>query len=181
MTEPEFDVFICYASKDLAEAKKLARLLLDQGLKPWLDKWDLVGGNPWDLAIYAALPRCAACAVLIGPGGIGPWQAKEMSAATRRQVKEPTFRVIPVLLPGAARLDQSPLPDPLDGLECIEFVTGMVKWKEMSLGAGSVCCASAAPSCATRRLSCSSSRRASQRSCSRPRSSGSARSARVRK
>ena len=28
-----------------------------------------------------------------------------------------------------------------NGLECIEFVTGKLKWKEMSLGAGSICCA----------------------------------------
>jgi WD40 repeat protein len=110
VAEPEYDVFISHASADLAAAEKLAQLLKDRGLKPWLDEWDLVLGEPWQEAIEAALARCAACAVLFGPGATGPWQKEELRTAIQNQVEGGALRVIPVLLPDAARPDRSRLP-----------------------------------------------------------------------
>lgn len=121
MAEPSYDVFISHASADLPAATKLAGLLRKEGLKPWLDEENLVAGEPWDAAIYAALAHCAACAVLIGQGATGPWQNMEMRAAIRKQVQGGASRVIPVLLPDAARPDRSPLPDFLADQTWIEF------------------------------------------------------------
>lgn len=44
-------------------------------------------------------------AVFVGPSGVSPWQNEEMRAAINRRVQETRglFRVIPVLLPGAAK------------------------------------------------------------------------------
>jgi WD40 repeat protein len=121
VAEPEYDVFVSHASADKPVAKKLARLLQGQGLKPWLDEWNLVPGEPWQEAIEAALMRCAACAVLFGLGATGPWQNEEMRAALQNQVEGGALRVIPVLLPDAARPDRSRLPTFLARRTWIEF------------------------------------------------------------
>ncbi|HEV3074254.1 MAG TPA: TIR domain-containing protein [Thermoanaerobaculia bacterium] len=121
MAEPEYDVFVSHASADLAAAEKLARLLQAQGLKPWLDEWDLVAGEPWQEAIEAALARCAACAVLFGPGATGYWQNEEMRASIENQVEGKALRVIAVLLPDTERPDRSRLPALLRRRTWIEF------------------------------------------------------------
>ena len=73
--------------------------------------------------IEAALAECAACAVIIGPGGFGPWHHEEMRVAISRRVddRERAFRVIPVLLPGVERPERSKLPGFLTATTWVEF------------------------------------------------------------
>ncbi len=53
-----FDVFLSHNSKDKPAVETLARRLEDEaGLKPWLDKWNLVPGDPWQEAIEKALDQ----------------------------------------------------------------------------------------------------------------------------
>lgn len=60
----------------------LARKLEDEaGLKPFLDKWHLVPGEPWQEALEKALDEAKTCAVFIGSGGISPWENEEMRSA----------------------------------------------------------------------------------------------------
>lgn len=104
MTGPEFDVFLSHSSRDKLAVEQLARRLLQSAyVKPWLDKWNLIPGEPWQPALEAALSKCGTCAVIVGPNGTGLWQSEEMRAAITRRVTQTTgsFRVIPVLLPGA--------------------------------------------------------------------------------
>ncbi|MFL6260356.1 MAG: TIR domain-containing protein [Thermoanaerobaculia bacterium] len=121
MPEPEYDVFLSHATADKPVVKELARILQKQGLKPWLDEWNLVAGKPWQEAIEEALVRCAACAVLFGPGTTGPWQNEEMRAAIERQVMGGGYPVIPVLLPNAERGERSRLPAFLTRRTWVEF------------------------------------------------------------
>src|SRR5512134_2373465 len=102
---PRFDVFLSHMSGDKPVVEELARLLRRKGIEPWLDKWNLIPGEPWQEAIEEALKSCLACAVCIGPSGTGPWQNEEMRTAIDLRVRDPEgdFRVIPVLLPGAER------------------------------------------------------------------------------
>ena len=102
MTMPvRFDVFLSHATPDKPLVEELGRRLARENLKPWLDKWNLIPGTPWMPEVEAALAECAACAVIIGPGGFGPWHHEEMQVAISRRVndRERAFRVIPVLLP----------------------------------------------------------------------------------
>ncbi len=103
--ESVYDVFISYNRSDKRTVKKLAHLLSQKGLKPWLDEWNLIPGAPWQPEIEKELRKCRSVAVLIGPGGLSPWQSEEMRAAIARRVHETKglFRLIPVLLPGANR------------------------------------------------------------------------------
>jgi WD40 repeat protein len=118
-----FDVFLSHHSADKPAVEALARLLAQEGIEPWLDKWHLIPGDAWQPAIEKALAEAAACAVFIGPGGFGSWQNEEMRAAIARRVQDSKggFRVIPVLLPGGERAERSSLPTFLVAATWVEF------------------------------------------------------------
>ncbi|HVR96884.1 MAG TPA: TIR domain-containing protein, partial [Thermoanaerobaculia bacterium] len=123
MEATRFDVFLSHMTGDKPVVEELARLLKARGIEPWLDKWNLVPGAPWQKAIEEALENCVACAVCIGPSGTGAWQNEEMRAAIDLRVKdrEGDFRVIPVLLPGARRGERSRFPTFLTATTWVEF------------------------------------------------------------
>src|SRR3954447_10647836 len=116
-----YDVFLSHSSADKPAVEKLARKLLDAGLSPFLDKWNLVPGEPWQEALEEALDSSRTCAVFLGPSGIGPWQNEEMRAALQSRVSERGFRVIPVLLPQAHTPARRELPRFLTRLTWVDF------------------------------------------------------------
>lgn len=97
-----YDVFLSHASADKPFAEALARRLREDGHEPFLDKWHLIPGQPWQEALEEALEASQTCAVFVG-ATLGPWQNEEMRAALDEHVHDETFRVIPVLLPGALK------------------------------------------------------------------------------
>jgi energy-coupling factor transporter ATP-binding protein EcfA2 len=117
-----FDAFLSYSRNDKSAVEELARRLVDEAkLKPWLDKWNLIPGEPWQEELEEALDRSHTCAVFIGPGCIGPWQNEEMRSALDTRVKKPGFRVVPVLLPGASLPERGQLPRFLSRLTWVDF------------------------------------------------------------
>ncbi|HUW14799.1 MAG TPA: toll/interleukin-1 receptor domain-containing protein [Anaerolineae bacterium] len=124
--QARYDVFLSHNSADKPAVEVLARRLVQAGIQPWLDTWNLIPGEPFQEAIEEALDRCATCAIFVGPSGTGPWQNEEMRAAIQRRVEERCggerpFRVIPVLLPGAERGQRSRLPSFLVATTWVEF------------------------------------------------------------
>jgi hypothetical protein len=111
---PTYSVFLAYAGADGPVVEEIARRLKREGIRPWLDTWNLIPGEPWQPEIERVLMGCDAAAVFIGPGPIGPWQHEEMRAAIARQVEDRRsgnkFRVIPVHLPGDGSADLGRLP-----------------------------------------------------------------------
>jgi len=106
MAKPDrYDVFLSHNNRDQEAVETLGRrLVLDAKLRPFLDKWHLIPGAPWQAALEGALEASDTAAVFVGPSGISPWHNEEMRAALSRAVaSRDTFRVIPVLLPGAPR------------------------------------------------------------------------------
>ncbi len=94
-----YDVFLSHNSRDKPVVVALARRLEDEaGLKPFLDTWHLVPGEPWQEALEEALDDSKTCAVFIGPRGISPWENEEMRSALQTRASHPGFRVVPVLL-----------------------------------------------------------------------------------
>jgi hypothetical protein len=118
------DVFLSHSSADRHAVLALARNLVRGGIRPWLDQWNLVPGEPWQKVIEDALANSDACAVCIGPSGIGPWQHEEMRAAIDRRVTErgSRFPVIPVLLPGTSMSDRAALPTFLRATTWVVFL-----------------------------------------------------------
>jgi tetratricopeptide (TPR) repeat protein/energy-coupling factor transporter ATP-binding protein EcfA2 len=97
---PVYDVFVSYNRNDVRVVEPIARWLRDNGLRPFVDCWDLQPGRPWQEELEKVLPGCRAVAVFIGPGELGPWQQKEKRYALDLQTRRNDFLVIPVLLPG---------------------------------------------------------------------------------
>src|SRR6266498_582317 len=121
-----YDVFLSHQSGDKPQVEALAARLEDEeGLKPFLDKWHLIPGEPWQEALEEALDRSGTCAVFLGPGGLGPWENEEMRAALDERVRNKSFRVIPVLLPGAEPKDKKTLPRFLSRLTWVDFRGGL--------------------------------------------------------
>jgi len=124
MNNKPYDVFLCYNSDDKDSVETVAAYLKDNAdLQPWFDKWTLVPGEPWGKNLENGLRSSRTCAVFIGKKGEGPWQKKEVDVALRKQVKDESFRVIPVLLPGAPKNPK--LPDFLEGHMWVDLRVGL--------------------------------------------------------
>ena len=121
MTSPsdvQFDVFLCHNSKDKSEVKRIGEQLKQQGLKPWLDEWELRPGLPWQRELERQIEHIKSAAVFVGSSGFGPWQEHELDAFLREFVKR-ECPVIPVLLPTAPQ--QPNLPIYLQSYHWVDF------------------------------------------------------------
>lgn len=122
MNDFDFDVFLSHNKADQAAVERLASQLEKSGLKVWLDRWNLVPGDPWQDEIEEALDRSRTVAVFVGPSGIGGWHNEEMRSALETRVRNHSRRVIPVLLPGAVEPE---LPRFLRRLHWVDFRNGL--------------------------------------------------------
>ncbi|MFZ5915593.1 MAG: CHAT domain-containing protein [Chloroflexota bacterium] len=123
---PGYDVFLSHNTHDQAAIEVLAHRLMDEaGLTPFLDRWHLVPGQPWQEAIEAALDACQTVAVFLGPSGIGAWENEEMRSAIEERVRDRSRRVIPVLLPGAPDPREKRLPRFLRRTIWVDFRGGL--------------------------------------------------------
>lgn len=118
-----YDVFLSYSSADKPAVLKLAQKLRAAGIVPFLDAWHLIPGRPWQDGVAKGLQDSRTCAVLVGADGLGPWATNEVRVALDRQARDPDFRVIPVLLPGARK--PARLPPFLEQLTWVDFAAGL--------------------------------------------------------
>lgn len=121
---PRYDVFLSHASADKPAVEHLAHKLREEKLEPFLDKWHLIPGEPWQEALEEALDQSRTCAVFIGKE-LGPWQNEEMRSALETRVRDGGFRVIPVLLPGGREPGKEELPRFLRRFIWVDFRAGL--------------------------------------------------------
>ena len=117
-------VFLSHSRRDKPSVERIAERLVEvPGILPWLDKWNLIPGDPWQEALEDALELCDVCLVFLGPGELSPWQNEEMRDVINQRVSDPDkiFRVIPVLLPGAQKGRRGELPRFLLRVNWVEF------------------------------------------------------------
>jgi TIR domain len=118
VTNETYDVFISYSRADSRDAAEIDRLLRANGLSSFFDRRNLDAGLPWFRALEKAISAAKTVIVLIGPHGFGNTQQYERELAVIRPSREPTFRVIPVILPETT----SDLPfDFLQNLTWVDF------------------------------------------------------------
>jgi formylglycine-generating enzyme required for sulfatase activity len=122
---PRYDVFLSHSGADKPAVEELARKLSAAGTAPFLDKWHLVPGEPWQEALEKALDESRTCAVFLGPGGMGSWQNEEMRSALATRADDDDFRVIPVLLPGSFEPRMEELPRFLRRFTWVDFRAGL--------------------------------------------------------
>ncbi|MEH1866763.1 MAG: GUN4 domain-containing protein [Nostoc sp.] len=129
--EDQFDVFLCHNSKDKPEVIEIANELTRQGIKPWLDKWELRPGLGWQVLLEEQIENIKSAAVFVGSSGLGPWQSQEMRAFLNEFV-ERGCPVIPVLLGNTPQ--QPKLPIFLRGNTWVDFRTDIEAMENLIWG-----------------------------------------------
>ena len=99
MADDTYDVFVSYSRADGRHAAEIDSVLRDEGLKTFFDRRNLAAGLPWVRALEQAIGATKAAVVLIGPRGLGNTQQYERELAFVRQTRDPTFPIVPVILP----------------------------------------------------------------------------------
>jgi hypothetical protein len=67
----------------------------------WFRQWEMIPGESWQKALAHGLDLAICCAICVGQEGPGGWFSQVIERAKNRQAQDPSFRVIPVLLPSA--------------------------------------------------------------------------------
>ena len=100
------------------KVKEIGEQLMERGILPWLDEWELQPGLPWQRLLEQQIAKIKSAAVFVGKNGIGPWQQQELEAFLREIVKRKR-PVIPILLNDAKR--EPSLPIFLRGMTWVDF------------------------------------------------------------
>ncbi len=116
-------VFLSYAEADREAIEAIAwRLQGDARLSFWFEPWHSFPGQPAQEQREQALRDAGACAVFIGAGALRGWHNEQLRVAIQTRVEDqPDYRIIPIVLPGAARPQPDNLPSFLRRYAPIEF------------------------------------------------------------
>ncbi|MGE5342212.1 MAG: toll/interleukin-1 receptor domain-containing protein [Candidatus Omnitrophota bacterium] len=124
------EVFICYAGEDKEYALQLYQKLKDAGIKPWMDKENLRGGDNWDKEIGQTLQRVDYCIVLQSQSLAkkqNSYVNREIERALERQ-KENDSKGFKFIIP--VRIDDGPLLENLIHIHTTDL-TGEKRIKEL--------------------------------------------------
>lgn len=115
----DYDVFLCHNSKDKPAVKEIGERLLKQGILPWLDEWELSGGDVWQKVLQKQIRSINTVAVFVGRKGPGPRQDIEVMTFLNKYARRKNCRIIPVILPG--REGNPRLPELLKIFHRVDF------------------------------------------------------------
>jgi hypothetical protein len=127
-----FDVFLCHNSDDKPAVREIARMLVKEGIKPWLDEEQIRPGTSWQKALRQQIESIKSAAVLLGESDVGPWQDREITGLLDEFDKR-GCPVIPVIL-ATDPPKQVDLPWPLKGLHCVHFRSDAYPLKRLIWG-----------------------------------------------
>ena len=126
----DYDVFLCHNSKDKPAVKDIGEKLIERGILPWLDEWEIRPGERWQKALEKQIENVRAAAVFVGPEGISHWEDFEKDAFINDFLRRgrpvipvilPTYKgrvELPILLKQFQRVDfRKKDPDPLEQLD----------------------------------------------------------------
>jgi energy-coupling factor transporter ATP-binding protein EcfA2 len=117
---------LSHNGREKQAVEQIARKLRAQGLEPWLDVWHLVPGKRFQAGLAEGLGASLACAVFLGPNNFGDWQTEELDVAQNFAAKNPSFRLMLVLLPGLPdRFEYDKLPPFLAMRTWVDFRKGL--------------------------------------------------------
>ena len=114
----DYDVFLCYNSRDRERVKAIGEQLKELGVLPWMDVWEIRPGTRWQQELQKQIKSIKSAAIFIGPTGRGPWQDAEVEALLTQLVKR-KCPIIPVILEG--RQGQPQLPPFLGLLHVVDM------------------------------------------------------------
>jgi len=114
----DFDIFLSYNSKDRSKVKKIAEKLMEHGILPWFDEWELKPGMSWLRVLENQIKNIKSAAVFIGKNGRGPWQEEEIEGFIN-EFKARQCPIIPVILADCRGIPD--LPFYLKGKVMVDF------------------------------------------------------------
>jgi hypothetical protein len=104
----EYDVFLCYNEEDQHIVEAIGNQLMNRGIAPWLDKWEVRPGMSWHLQVEEQIEYIKSAAVFVGQGGTGPW-LQVIIRAFLREFVERGCPVIPVHITKASGKPKLPI------------------------------------------------------------------------
>jgi hypothetical protein len=103
-------IFLCHNNLDKAEVKQIADMLeLEFGTTFFLDAYAIPTGEAFLSWIERSLSDASGAAIFLGSNGWGPTHLWEAERALARYRAEPSFKLIPVALPGITKEDMQRL------------------------------------------------------------------------
>lgn len=94
----QYDLLLCYNSKDVLSVRGLWSTLARCGLHGWLDEEQGLAGSHWRRAVEQGYSQSQAALVVLGPTGFGPSQKQEIDFLVAH-CEQDGKRLIFVLLP----------------------------------------------------------------------------------
>jgi hypothetical protein len=112
-------IFLCHASADKPEVRRLYRYLRSKGLDPWLDEYKLLAGQKWQEEIPKALYSSDAIIIVLSRNSITKegYVQKEIKFALDKALEIPEGRIY--IIP--ARLEECEVPESLKGYEWVDL------------------------------------------------------------
>ena len=106
--EGKYDVFMSHNVKDKVAVEEIARKLKSVGIRPWLDKWDLVPGENVMESLERSIETIKCGVLFFGPEDLGNWHAIEIRSYVESNAGL-AARFIPVILPGVEGTPKLPI------------------------------------------------------------------------
>ena len=109
VAQDRYDVFLSHNSKNKKEVEAIAKKLKSKGIRPWLDKWDLVPGETISDALEVAIKTIPTAILFFGKSDVGDWHILEIRAYIEKWAKG-AARMIPAILPGVKDKEMPEMP-----------------------------------------------------------------------
>jgi hypothetical protein len=106
--QEKYDVFLSHNSKDKKEVEAIAQSLMAKGIRPWLDKWDLVAGDTIPRVLANAIKTIPCAILFFGKSDMGKWHILEWEAYFTKWANG-SARMIPAILPGVEDIPEMPI------------------------------------------------------------------------
>ncbi len=91
--------FISHNWKDKDTAEEIGRRLLQHGIDVWLDKWEMYAGESLTTGIAEGIRNSNVFIILMSSNSMNSqWVKEELRIALQRRLKDPDFKLIPILL-----------------------------------------------------------------------------------
>jgi hypothetical protein len=119
MPNRELKTFLCHGSEDKPVVRELYSLLRQDGVSPWLDETDILGGQDWDLEIKRAVRTSDVILVCLSSSSVGKegYVQKEIKFALDIADEKPegTIFIIPI------KLDECEMPERLKKWQWMDY------------------------------------------------------------